>query len=50
MFYSTAVYAISQIVDPDLEAINFAKALRGKNGNSFQEISVYSEVFCQDRV
>ena len=49
MFYGTAVYAVIRILDPDLEAINFAKALRGKklNGSVFQEISVDSEVSCQ---
>ena len=49
LFYGTAVHAICRIADPDLEAINFAKALRGKklNGSAFQEISVDSEVSCQ---
>ena len=49
MFYGTAVYAICRITHPDFEAVNFAKALRGKklNGSVFQEISVDSEVSCQ---
>ena len=49
MFYGAAVDAIYRIADPDLEAINFAKALHGKklNGSVFQEISVDSEVSCQ---
>ena len=49
VFSVAAVYAVIRIVDPDLEAINFAKALRGKklNGSVFQEISVDSEVSCQ---
>ena len=49
MFYGTAAYAVSRIVAPDLEAINFAKALSRKklNGSVFQEISVDSEGSCQ---
>ena len=49
MFYGAAVYAVSRIVDLDLQAIDFARAVRGKklNGSVFQEISVDSEVSCQ---
>ena len=49
MFYGTAVYAVSHIVDLDLQAINFATAVREKklNGSVFQETSVDSEVSCQ---
>ena len=49
MFYGAAVYAMSRILDTDLQTINFAKAFRGKklNGSVFQEISVDSEVSCQ---
>ena len=48
-FYGTAAYAVSRIADPDLEAVNFAKAIHGKklNGSVFQEISVDSEISCQ---
>ena len=48
-FYGTAAYAIRCIVDPDLEAVNFAKPIHGEklNGSVFQEISVDSEISCQ---
>ena len=45
----TAVSADGRIKDPDMNAINFAKAINGKrlNGSVFQNISVDSEMFCQ---
>ena len=41
--------AEGRIKDLDLEAVNFAKAVKGKIllGNVFQNISVESEMFCQ---
>lgn len=49
IFCGTAAYAISRITDPDLEAVNFARAIHGKklNGSVFQESSVDSEISCQ---
>ena len=50
LLYCTAVSATAgRIQDPDMEAINFAKAINGKrlNGSVFQNISVDSEMFCQ---
>ena len=41
--------AEDRIKELDLEAVNFAKAVKGKIllGNVFQNISVESEMFCQ---
>ena len=49
IFCGTAAYAISRTTDPDLEAVNFARAIHGKklNGSVFQESSVDSEISCQ---
>ena len=49
LFYGSVACAITRIVDPDFEGVNFAKALIGKklNGSVFRIMSVDSEVFCQ---
>ena len=50
LLYGSVVCAITRIVDPDFEGVNFARALIGKklNGSVFRVIStVHSEVFCQ---
>lgn len=50
LLYGSVVCAITRIVDPDFEGVNFARALIGKklNGSVFRVIStVDSEVFCQ---
>ena len=46
---SAAVYAISRISEPDLKAVNFAKAIARHrlNGSVIKEIEVYSESSCQ---
>ena len=45
----TTVYGISHISQPDLRAVNFAKAIAGYkiNGNRIKEIEVDSERSCQ---
>ena len=45
----TTVYGISCISQPDLRAVNFAKAIAGYklNGNRIKEIEVDSERSCQ---
>ena len=46
--FSTVVYAVSRIVDPSFDGINFAKALFGKRLDSvFHETVVGSETSCQ---
>ncbi|XP_029211143.2 ficolin-2-like [Acropora millepora] len=46
--FSTVVYAVSRIVDPSFDGVNFAKALFGKRlDNVFQETVVDSETSCQ---
>ena len=49
LLYCTAVIAYGRFKDPDMNAINFAKAINGKrlNGSVFKNISVDSEMFCQ---
>ena len=46
---STTVYGISRISQPDLRAVNFAKAIAGYklNGSVIKEIEVDSERSCQ---
>lgn len=43
------VYGISRISEPDLQAVNFAKAIKGHklNGSVINEIDVDSESSCQ---
>lgn len=45
----TAVYGISRISEPDLKAVNFAKAIEGHrlNGSVIKEMEVDSESSCQ---
>jgi len=45
----TTVYGISRISQPDLKAVNFAKAIAGYklNGSVIKEIEVDSELSCQ---
>ena len=41
LFFSTVVYALTRIVEPDFEGVNFAKALFGKRLDKvFQETAV----------
>ena len=48
LFFSTVVYAVTRIVQPDFEGVNFAKALFGKRLDKvFQETAVDSETSCQ---
>ena len=48
LLFSTVVYAVTRIVEPDFEGVNFAKALFGKSFEKvFQETSVDSETSCQ---
>ena len=48
LFFSTVVYAVTRIVEPDFEGVNFAKALFGKRLDKvFQETAVDSETSCQ---
>ena len=48
LFFSTVVYALTRIVEPDFEGVNFAKALFGKRLDKvFQETAVDSETSCQ---
>ncbi|XP_029181991.2 ficolin-2-like [Acropora millepora] len=48
VFFSTVVYAVTRIVQPDFEGVNFAKALFGKRLDKvFQETAVDSETSCQ---
>ena len=48
LFFSTVVYAVTRIVEPDVEGVNFAKALFGKRLDKvFQETAVNSETRCQ---
>ena len=46
---SSVVYGISRISEPELEAVNFAKAIAGQrlNGSIIKEIEVDSESSCQ---
>ena len=46
---SAVVYGISRISEPELEAVNFAKAIAGHrlNGRVIKEIEVDSESSCQ---
>ena len=47
-FFSTVVYAVTRIVEPDFEGVNFAAALFGKRLDKvFQETAVDSETSCQ---
>ncbi|XP_067028307.1 microfibril-associated glycoprotein 4-like isoform X2 [Acropora muricata] len=47
-FFSTVVYAVSRILQPDFEGVNFAKALFGQRLDKvFQETAVDSETYCQ---
>ena len=48
LFFSTVVYAVTRIVEPDFEGVNFAKALFGQRLQKvFQETAVDSETSCQ---
>ena len=48
LFFSTVVYAVTRIVEPDFEGVNFAKALFGQRLEKvFQESAVDSETSCQ---
>lgn len=48
LFFSTVVYAVNRIVEPEFEGVNFAKALSGRRLDKvFQETSVDSETSCQ---
>lgn len=48
LFFGTVVYAVSRIVEPTFDGVNFAKALFGKRlDNVFQETVVDSETSCQ---
>ena len=48
LFFSTVVYAVTRIVEPDFEGVNFAKALFGQRLEKvFQERAVDSETSCQ---
>ena len=48
LFFSTVVYAVTRIVEPDFEGVNFAKALFGKRLEKvFQETAVDSETSCK---
>ena len=48
LFFSTVVYGVTRIVEPDFEGVNFAKALFGKRLEKvFQETAVDSETSCQ---
>ena len=48
LFFSTVVCAVTCIVQPDLEGVNFAKALFGKRLDKvFQESALDSETPCQ---
>ena len=48
LFFSTVVYAVTRIVEPDFEGVNFAKALFGQRLEKvFQETAVDSETSCQ---
>ena len=47
-FFSTVVYAVTRILQPDFEGVNFAKALFGQRLEKvFQETAVNSETYCQ---
>ena len=48
LFFSTVVCAVTCIVEPDLEGVNFAKALFGKRLDKVsQELALDSETPCQ---
>ena len=48
LFFSTVVYAVNRIVEPEFDGVNFAKALSGRRLDKvFQETSVDSETSCQ---
>ena len=48
LFFSTVVYTLTRIVEPDFEGVNFAKALFAKRLDKvFQETAVDSETSCQ---
>ena len=48
LFFSTVVYGVTRIVEPDFEGVNFAKALFGQRLDTvFQESEVDSETSCQ---
>ncbi|XP_074611854.1 microfibril-associated glycoprotein 4-like [Acropora palmata] len=48
LFFGTVVCAVTRIVEPDFEGVNFAKALFGKRLDKvFQETAVDSETSCQ---
>ena len=48
LFFSTVVCAVTGIVEPDFEGVNFAKALFGKRLDKvFQESALDSETPCQ---
>ena len=48
LFFSTVVYAVTRIVEPDFEGVNFAKALfEQRIEKVFQETTVDSDTSCQ---
>ncbi|XP_015760853.1 PREDICTED: fibrinogen alpha chain-like [Acropora digitifera] len=48
LFFSTVVYALTRILEPEFEGVNFAAALFGKRLDMvFQETTVDSETSCQ---
>ena len=48
LFFSTVAYAVTRIVEPDFEGVNFAAALFGRRLDKvFQETAVDSETSCQ---
>ena len=49
LLFGTAVYGISRISQPSLEAVNYAKAIEGMklNGSVIKETEVDSEISCQ---
>ena len=48
LLFSTVAYAVTRIVEPDFEGVNFAAALFGKRLDKvFQETAVDSETSCQ---
>ena len=50
LLHDSVAYAITRIIDPDFEGVNFARALIGKklNGSVFRVMSTVDyEVFCQ---
>ena len=48
LFFSAVVCAVTRIVEPDFQGVNFAKALFGQRLEKvFQETAVNSETSCQ---